>query len=165
MTPRLQEKTHPPESAATSLTAVLVTDSAQPHPKRPTTRLLGGLVVRTTPDPRGIVHWILPGVVVLYTVHAREPRTFVFRTATSRFSQILTRVPGVSPSVVLLVQTTTLGRQALVHRLFRQLGRARREPSHLPDVFYSKLQTVLARRAPSAAAIDSLLLQADDPSR
>ena len=165
MTPRPQESLRPHEAAATSLTAVLVTDSAGPHPKRPRTRLLGGSVVHTSTDPRGTVHWIRPGVVVLYAVHAREPRTFVFRTATSRSSQILTRVPGVSPAVVLLVQTTTLGRQALVHRLFRQLGRARRDPSHLPDIFYSKLQTVLARRASSAAAIDSLLLQTDEPSR
>jgi hypothetical protein len=164
MTPRAPESPRSAEAEVAALTAILVTDSAQPPSNRSITRLLRGSVFRTTPDPRGTVHWVRPGEIVLYTVHAHEPRTFVFRTPTSRASQILTRVPGVSPAVVLLVQTTTLGRQVLVHRLFRQLGRARRDPSHLPDVFYSKLHTVLARRAPNGAAINSLLLQTHDPS-
>ena len=158
----------PAHAPAALSTAVLVTAAGGGH-HRPVTTLLHGRIRHTTRDPRGLLHWVAPGQIVLYAVHDSKPRTLVFRTpATPRDALCAgvpaVRVPCVSPSVTLLSQTATLARRALIVRLFRTLIHAGREPSSLTDLFFAKLDIVLARRAPTFEAIQALLAQHDAES-
>jgi hypothetical protein len=141
-------------------TAVLVT-AAGGGQHRPATALIHGCVRHTTPDPRGTLHWVSPGEIVLYGVRDSKSRTLIFRTPGARRESIVTRVPGVSLAVSLLTHTTTLTRRVLILRLFRKLIHAGRDPSALSDLFFAKLDIVLARRSPSFDAIEALMLQHD----
>lgn len=144
-------------------TAILVTSATAVARPQTVTRLLHGLVSRTTRDPRGTIHWVLPGEIVLYSVRGQQPRTFVFRTANAA-ANLLSSVPGVAPRVTLLVQTTTANRQALLQLYFRNLLRQGRNPTLLADRLYAKLNIVLSRRTASRDALDALLLQHDAPA-
>src|SRR5688572_10411989 len=152
----------PLSGASARPTGVLVTSLASPSRPRTVTWLHHAAVSRVTPDPRGAVHWVPPGQIALYTVRGHKTRTFVFRTAAQR-ATLLSSVPGVSPRVTLLVQTTTLARQALLLGFFRSLIVAGRSPTSLDDLLFAKLNVLLSRRAPTREALDGLLSQHDAP--
>jgi hypothetical protein len=140
----------------TSRTAVLITHSAAVS-----SRVFHGAVAERRPHPRGTVLLVPPEQMVFYAVRTVQCRTFVFRTLSAP-EPLSSQVPGVSPSVRLLLETRTLGRLSRLEQLLRYLERAGLEPSSLPDAFYSRLHAILSGRLPSSAKVIRSLLHQED---
>ena len=126
----------------TSSTRLLETTSAAV-----TIRVVHGLALERRPHPRGTVLTVAPGQIVVYCLRARSCRTFVFRTL-ERPEAYSSELPGVSPAVRLLLQTQTVGRLARLEDLVHYLAKTGRDPSALSDVFYSRLNAILAGKLP-----------------
>lgn len=112
-----------------------------------TTRVVSSPAGERQPHPRGSVLVVPPGQVVVYCLRASACRAFVFRTL-ERLEPMSSAVPGVSPAVRLLVQTQTLGRLARLEDLVQYLAKTGRDPSSLSDVFYLRLNAILAGKLP-----------------
>lgn len=140
--------TRPPPRA---LTALVLSSS-----ETASSRLLHGTPVERRSHPKGSVVLVESGQIVVYSVRARKLRTFVFRTLSA--PEILSSwVPGVSPSVRLLLHTQTLGRLRRLEELLRYLERLGCSPSSLSDGFYSRLNAILSGRLPRGKVLRSLL--------
>jgi hypothetical protein len=89
------------------------------------------------------------GEVVAYEIRSRRRRRlFVFRTlVVDDISAVA--VPGVRPRVQLLMELRTAGRIRLVKSLFAYLVRTGRDPSALPDIFYTRVGAMLGGRLPA----------------
>jgi hypothetical protein len=66
-------------------------------------------------------------------------------------------VPGVRPHVQLLLELRTAGRIRIARSLFGYLVRTGRDPSALPDVFYTRVGAMLGGRLPGHKILPSLL--------
>lgn len=132
-------------------TLVLITTS-----REVTTRLVHGSVLSQEPSRTGRVVTIAPGEIVFYALQARRERCFVFRTL--RTTELCaSSVPGVSPPVRLLLQTSTRGRLLKLEALLGHLARIGRSPSSLSDAFYLRLHALLDGRLPRTKVLRTLL--------
>jgi hypothetical protein len=97
------------------------------------------------------------GQVVAYQIRSRRRRRlFVFLTLEVD-DAFAVAVPGVRPRVRLLMELRTAGRIRLVRSLFAYLTRTGRDPSALPDVFYTRVGAMLGGRLPGYKILPSLL--------
>lgn len=73
-------------------------------------------------------------------------------------------MPGVRPRVQLLMELRTAGRIRLVRSLFAYLIRTGRDPSALPDLFYTRVGVMLGGRLPVHKVLLQLLRATREPS-
>ena len=136
-------------------TAVQLRSSA--GDERPRAELLFGTPCDLGEGTLGPVARFESGEVVAYQIRSRRRRRlFVFRTLDVDDHFAVT-VPGVLPRVQLLMQLGTAGRIRLVRSLFAYLARTGRDPSALPDVFYTRVGAMLGGRLPGYKILPSLL--------
>jgi hypothetical protein len=97
------------------------------------------------------------GQIVAYQIRSRRRRRlFVFRTLEVD-DAFAVAVPGVRPRVQLLLELHTAGRIRLARSLFAYLTRTGRDPSALPDIFYTRVGALLGGRLPAHKVLPALL--------
>jgi hypothetical protein len=98
-----------------------------------------------------------PGQLVAYRLqHRRRSRLFVFRTLDVA-DRLAARVPGVRPSVQLLLELRSSGRVRLVRKLFVYVAKMGRDPARLPDALYARVGAALGGRLPPHKVLLCLL--------
>jgi hypothetical protein len=125
--------------------------------ERPRAELLFGTPCDLGEGTLGPVARFESGEVVAYQIRSRRrSRIFVFRTLNVDDAFAVT-VPGVRPRVQLLLQLRTAGRIRIARSLFAYLMRTGRDPSALPDTFYTRVGAVLEGRLPAHKVLLHLL--------
>ena len=125
--------------------------------ERPRAELLFGASCDLEERALGPVARFESGEVVAYQIRSRRRRRlFVFRTLEVD-DALAVAVPGVRPRVQLLMELRTAGRIRLVRSLFAYLTRTGRDPSALPDLFYTRVGAMLGGRLPAHKIVLSLL--------
>jgi hypothetical protein len=98
-----------------------------------------------------------PGQLVAYRLqHRRHSRLFVFRTLDVA-DRLAARVPGVRPSVQLLLELRSNGRVRLARKLFAYLAKKGPNPSGLSNAFYARVGAAAGGRLPGHKILLSLL--------
>jgi hypothetical protein len=130
----------------------------------PRAELLFGTPCDVGEGPLGPVARFESGQVVAYQIRSRRRRRlFVFRTLEVD-DAFAVAVPGVRPRVQLLMELRTAGRIRLARSLFAYLVRTGRDPSALPDTFYTRVGAMFGGRLPGHKILLSLL-PTEQPSR
>ncbi|MGA7122037.1 MAG: hypothetical protein WBY94_18160 [Polyangiaceae bacterium] len=125
--------------------------------ERPRAELLFGTPCDISEGTLGPVARFDSGDVVAYLIRSRRRRRlFVFRTLEVD-DAFAVAVPGVRPRVQLLLELRTAGRIRIARSLFGYLVRTGRDPSALPDVFYTRIGAMLGGRLPAQKILPSLL--------
>jgi hypothetical protein len=125
--------------------------------ERPRAELLFGTPCDLGEGTLGPVARFESGEIVAYQVRSRRRwRLFVFRTLDVD-DAFAVAVPGVRPRVQLLLQLRTAGRIRIARSLFAYLVRTGRDPSALPDVFYTRVGAMLGGRLTGHKILPSLL--------
>ena len=125
--------------------------------ERPRAELLFGAPCDLGEGRLGPVARFESGRVVAYQIRSRRRRRlFVFRTLEVD-DAFAVAVPGVRPHVQLLLELRTAGRIRIARSLFGYLVRTGRDPSALPDVFYTRVGAMLGGRLPGHKILPSLL--------
>jgi hypothetical protein len=125
--------------------------------ERPRAELLFGTPCDLGDGTLGPVARFDSGEVVAYLIRSRRRRRlFVFRTLDVD-DAFAVSVPGVRPSVQLLMQLGTAGRIRLTRSLFAYLVRTGRNPSALPNTFYTRVGALLGGRLPAHKVLLHLL--------
>ena len=125
--------------------------------ERPRAELLFGTPCDLREGTLGPVARFESGQVVAYQIRSRRRRRlFVFRTLEVD-DGFAVAVPGVRPHVQLLLELRTAGRIRIARSLFGYLLRTGRDPSALPDVFYTRVGAMLGGRLPRHKVLPSLL--------
>src|SRR5579884_3954478 len=139
----------------TMKTAVQLRTSA--GDERPRAELLFGAPCELGDGKLGPIARFESGEVVAYQIRSRRRRRlFVFRTLDVD-DAFAVAVPGVRPRVQLLMELRTAGRIRLARSLFAYLVRMGRDPSALPDIFYTRVGAMLGGRLPGHKILQSLL--------
>jgi hypothetical protein len=126
-------------------------------PERPRAELLFGTPFDLKEGALGPVARFESGEVVAYQIRSRRRRRlFVFRTLDVD-DTFAVAVPGVRPRVQLLLELRTAGRIRLARNLFGYLVRTGRDPSALPDIFYTRVGAMLGGRLPAHKVLLHLL--------
>ena len=120
--------------------------------ERPRAELLFGTPCDLGEGMLGPVARFESGEVVAYHPEPSAPAPFRLPYARGRRP-----VPGVRPRVQLLMELRTAGRIRLVRSLFAYLIRTGRDPSALPDLFYTRVGVMLGGRLPAHKVLLSLL--------
>lgn len=125
--------------------------------ERPRAELLFGTPCDLGEGTLGPVARFESGQVIAYQIRSRRRRRlFVFRTLEVD-DAFAVAVPGVRPRVQLLMQLGTAGRIRLARSLFSYLLRTGRDPSALPDIFYTRVGALLGGRLPAHKVLLHLL--------
>jgi len=125
--------------------------------ERPRAELLFGTPCDLGEGTLGPVARFESGQVIAYQIRSRRRRRlFVFRTLDVD-DAFAVAVPGVRPRVQLLMQLGTAGRIRLARSLFAYLVRKGRNPSALPDTFYTRVGALLGGRLPAHKVLLHLL--------
>jgi hypothetical protein len=96
------------------------------------------------------------GEVVAYQIRSRRRRRlFAFR-ALEVDDAFAVAVAGVRPRVQLLMKLRTAGRIRITRSPFAYLTRTGRDPSALPDVFYTRVSAMRGGRLPGHKILPSL---------
>lgn len=123
----------------------------------PSAALLYGLPEGTREGRLGPIALFPGGELVAYEIVSRRRRClYVFRTLEVD-DRLAASVPGVHPRVHLLLNLYTAGRIRMVRHLLAHLKRVRRDPSGLPDDFFSRAGVLLAGRVPARRVLYALL--------
>ena len=125
--------------------------------ERPRAELLFGTPCDLGEGTLGPVARFESGQVIAYQIRSRRRRRlFVLRTLDVD-DAFAVAVPGVRPRVQLLLELRTAGRIRIARSLFGYLVRTGRDPSALPDVFYTRVGAMLGGRLPAHKILPSLL--------
>lgn len=128
------------------------TTDADPH-----SELIHGAPLGFREGRLGPIALFPSATLVAYLLRVRRRQSlYVFRTLHTD-DRLAARLPGVWPSVRLLVNVHSKGRAHLVRSLFRYLARSGSDPSLLSDGFWFRLGTVLGGRLPRQKILRSLL--------
>jgi hypothetical protein len=133
-------------------TAVQIRPSTMPH-----CELVHGDPAALLAGQLGPVALFPPGEIVAYVIHTSRPnRLFLFRTL-ERDGAGQTAIPGVHPTVRLLIALDSARVIRRCRRFFRLLARRGQAASRLSDGFYLRLERALRARAPLPRLAASLL--------
>jgi hypothetical protein len=125
--------------------------------ERPRAELVFGTPYDLGEGTLGPVARFESGQVVAYQIRSRRRRrVFVFRTLEID-DAFAVFVPGVRPRVQLLMELRTAGRIRLARSLFTYLARTGRDPSALPDSFYTRVGAMFGGRLPAHKVLLLLL--------